>query len=285
MNCAGDFALHEPQWCPGCGNFELLDALKQALCDEGLRPEELIVAAGIGQASKLGFSLKANLFNGIHGRMLPLALGMKMANHEARVLVVSGDGCFYAEGGNHFLHNLRRNLNVLILASDNRVYGLTKGQASPTAADGFTTKVHPEGTGARELNPTALALVAGATFVAKTFTGRRDELIELIRMGLGHRGTAFIDIMSPCPSFNKVNTFAWYKSRITPLPADHDPTDHAAALAMAMDNQDKIATGLYYRVERPVFGDHLSALRAGPIAARTTAFTPERVRPLFARFK
>ena len=286
MNCIENYALHEPQWCPGCGNFDLLDCVKQALCELEIEPHQLMLAVGIGQASKLGFSLKANMFNGLHGRMLPLALGMKMANREAPVLVVSGDGCFYAEGGNHFIHNLRRNLDVTMLASDNRVYGLTKGQASPTSAADFTTKIHPEGVGAAPINPSALALVSGATFVARTFTGNKPEVVALIKAALRHRGAAFIDIMSPCVSFNKVNTFAWYKQRAKPLGPEHDPTDLAAALKWALlPNEEIIPTGILYQVQRPVFGDHLAAMRGEPIAARTWSYNPERVRPLFAKFK
>jgi 2-oxoglutarate ferredoxin oxidoreductase subunit beta len=286
MNCVEDFRGHDPQWCPGCGNFDLLEYVKQALCDLGLAPHQVILAVGIGQASKLGFSVKTNLFDGLHGRTLPLALGVALANHQAPLLAVSGDGCFYAEGGNHFIHALRRNLNVAILASDNRVYGLTKGQASPTSSYDFTSKAQPEGVGAQPLNPSLLALAAGATFVARTFTGNKAEVIGLIKEAMNHRGAALIDIMSPCVSFNKVNTFAWYKQRVKPIPGDHDPSDLHGALRLASNPTDEVIfTGVYYQVSRPVFGSHLRALQGEPLAKRTLGYTPDRVTPLFARYR
>jgi 2-oxoglutarate ferredoxin oxidoreductase subunit beta len=285
MTCIQDFTGHDPQWCPGCGNFDLLDCVKQALCELNVEPQRVIFAAGIGQASKLGFSVRANLFNGLHGRALPVALGLKMANHTAPVLAVSGDGCFYAEGGNHFIHAVRRNLNIAILASDNRVYGLTKGQASPTSPPDFASRANPEGVGAQPLNPALLALVCGATFVARTFTGSKAEVVDLVKRAMQHRGTSFLDIMSPCVSFNKVNTFAWYKKRVRPLGPEHDPANREAAIKLALAaDEETIPTGVYYQVERPVFEDHLGALRGAPIAERTLGYKPERVRPLFERF-
>ncbi len=287
MTCS-DFDYFTPEWCPGCGNFDILDCVKQALCDLQLKPNEIVIAMGIGQASKLGFSVKANVFDGLHGRSLPLALGMKLANHDARVLAVAGDADFYAEGTNHLIHNLRRNLDVTILAGDNRVFGLTKGQAAPTAASDYATTVYADGVGAQPIRPTMLALAAGATFVAKAFSGNKDELTELIKQGVQHRGAAIIDVMFPCVSFNKVNTFSWFKQRATPIGPDHDPSNLESALKLAMldmQDGDRIPTGVYYRVERPVFGENLAAEKGEPIAKRTLSYTPERVRPLFDQFK
>jgi 2-oxoglutarate ferredoxin oxidoreductase subunit beta len=224
------------------------------------------------------------MFDGLHGRALPVVLGIKMANPAVKVIATSGDGCFYAEGGNHFIHNLRRNLDVAILASDNRVYGLTKGQASPTSASDFKTKVHIEGVGALPLNPAALALVSGATFVARTFTGAKAEATELIKKALLHRGAAVIDIMSPCVSFNKVNTFAWFRQRAKPIGPDHDVTDLHAALKLAFHDDEHIPTGVLYQTRRPVFGDHLTVMQGESIVQRTLRFTPDRVRPLFKDF-
>ena len=282
-NYESDFAS---QWCPGCGNFDTLECLKTALCNLQIEARDFVIAAGIGQAAKLGFSLRCNLLAGLHGRALPLALGLKMANHKLKVLAVSGDGCFYAEGGNHLLHNARRNLDITMLASDNRVFGLTKGQASPTAAADFITKIHPEGSGAQPLEPTLLALSAGATFVAKAFTGNPDELTAIIEAGINHQGFALIDILSPCVSFNKVNTFAWLKKRIEPIAESHDRNNRAAALQLAQFNpEEKIPTGIYYQTEKPVYGAHKKALSGEPIAGRTQNYKPERVKPLFARYR
>ncbi len=284
MNCES-YAYSTPEWCPGCGNFDILDCVKRALCDLEIAPNDVIVAAGIGQTSKLGFSIKTNMFDGLHGRTLPLALGMKMANQRAIVLAISGDGDFYGEGGNHLIHALRRNLNVTIIAGDNRVYGLTKGQASPTSAYDFRSKIHQEGTGSQPLSPTRLALAAGATFVAKGFSGEKEQLTALIKQAIRHRGAALVDVMFPCVSFNKINTFAWYKQRATPIVPDHDPADLEAALKLTLGPEDHIPTGIYYQVTRPVFGDHLTALRGEPIVVRTLSYTPERVRRLFQTYK
>ena len=285
MNCKLDSSFAS-QWCPGCGNFVTLECLKNALCNLQLEARDFVIVAGIGQAAKLGFSLQCNFLAGLHGRALPLALGLKMANHKLKVLAVSGDGCFYAEGGNHLLHNARRNLDVTMLASDNRVFGLTKGQASPTAAADFTTKVHPEGVGAQPLEPTLIALSAGATFVAKAFTGNPKELTALIEAGIKHQGFALIDILSPCVSFNKVNTFAWFKKRIDVIDDNHDRQDLSAALKLAQFNpEEKIPTGIYYQAEKPVYGTQKKALCGEPLALRTQSYKPERVKPLFARYR
>jgi 2-oxoglutarate/2-oxoacid ferredoxin oxidoreductase subunit beta len=285
MSCVADYAHFKPEWCPGCGNFDLLECLKQALCDLGIPQTDLIVVAGIGQASKLGFSLKCNLFDGLHGRALPVALGVKMANKDAKVLVVSGDGCSYAEGGNHFIHNVRRNLDVTMIASDNRVYGLTKGQASPTSESDFVTKMQVEGVGSKRFNPSLMALSAGATFVARSFSGNKEELTGLLTKAIEHKGFSLLDVMSPCISFNKVNTYKWFKERVKPIPEGHDPSDLEAAMHLAMDEKEHSLTGLFYQEDRPVFGDHLTAMKGEPIVKRTSGYTPDRVRILFDKFK
>lgn len=277
------FDLHEPQWCPGCGNFSLLTALKQALVELGIKPHELIVAAGIGQASKIGFSLKANLFDGLHGRTLPLAMGIRLANHRAPLLAISGDGCFFAEGGNHFIHNLRRDLDVVIIAGNNRVFGLTKGQAAPTAEADFSSKLQPGGSGAEPLNPCALALVSGASFVARSFTGNQAELAGLIEAAFRHRGAAFIDVLSPCVSFNKINTFSWYKENTAPLPGDYVATDRDQALQRARrgDSQGRLLTGLFYQNANNVHADAPSPT----LVERSQQRRPADIEPLLAAFR
>ncbi len=285
MKCTERFDPFEPQWCPGCGNFSVLDALLQALKDLGMTPRDFIMITGIGQASKLGFSVNANFFDGLHGRVLPTVLGVALANHKARLIAVSGDGGFYAEGGNHFIHNARRNLNVAMLASDNRVYGLTKGQAAPTASSDFVSKIHPQGTGSVPFNPVRMALSAGATFVARGFSGNKEELASLITQAIEHEGFALVDILSPCISFNKVNTFAWFKERAKPVGPDHDTSDLEAAWNLAGRQEETLPTGVLYRTNRPPFGSHLTALQGEPIAKRALDYTPERVLPLLEKFK
>jgi 2-oxoglutarate ferredoxin oxidoreductase subunit beta len=284
MNC-DRYTHFKPEWCPGCGNFDILDCVKQALCELEIENHQVIVVAGIGQTSKMCFSVKTNVFDGLHGRSLPVALGVKMANHQARVLAISGDGDFYGEGGNHFIHAMRRNLDVTILAGDNRVYGLTKGQASPTSTIDFKSKIHREGTGSQPIRPAMLALASGATFIAKGFSGDKEQLTDLIKRGIQHRGAALVDIMFPCVTFNRVNTFAWYKERVTPIDQEHDPTDFEAAMALTMYSEEAIPTGVFYQIERPVFGDHLTALKAQSIVERTLSYTPDRVRALFDSYR
>lgn len=280
-----DYAAHVPEWCPGCGNYDTLDVLQQALCDLEIKPTDFMVAAGIGQTSKMGFSLKCNQFDGLHGRALPVALGMKMANHKAKVIVIAGDGDLYSEGGNHFIHNARRNLDVTVMAGDNRVFGLTKGQAAPTADYDFVTKIHPEGVGAQPLNPALLALVSGASFVARAFSGDRDSLLTILKAALTHRGFALVDILFPCISFNKINTYAWFKEHVTPIDPSYDTGDFHAALKLSTKNHDQIPIGILYQKDKPVFGDNRKALSGDPIVFRTQSYTPARVKPLFEKFK
>jgi 2-oxoglutarate ferredoxin oxidoreductase subunit beta len=285
MNCSGRYDFNEPQWCPGCGNFDILACVKEALCGLDLKPQDFIMVTGIGQASKLGFSVKCNLFNGLHGRALPVAAGVNMANHKLKLLSVSGDGDYYSEGGNHFIHAARRNLNIAVFAGDNRVYGLTKGQASPTSSPDFSTPIHPEGVGGKPVNPALLALASGATFVARAFSGNKPELTGLMKQAIEHKGFALLDIMSPCITFNKVNTFGWFRQRAKPVGPEHDPSDFDAALSLVSRVQDTIPTGLIYKTDRPAFDARFSALKDGTIAGRTAGFTPARALPLFEKYK
>ncbi len=228
-----DYGHYETAWCPGCGNFSILKAVKKALVASQLEPHEVLFVSGIGQAAKAPHYLNANLFNGLHGRSLPVATGAKLANPELTVIVESGDGCNYGEGGNHFLAAIRRNIDVTVLVHNNQVYGLTKGQASPTSAEGFVTKAQPEGVAMASFNPIAVAVAMQAGFVARGFSGMIDHLSELIQQAIAHRGFSLIDVLQPCVSFNKVNTFAWYKERCEPLPQTYDPTDWEAATKTA----------------------------------------------------
>ena len=203
-----DYGDYEPAWCPGCGNFSLLKAVKQALVVSRLKPHEVLFVSGIGQAAKAPHYLNANVFNGLHGRSLPVATGAKLANPKLTVIVESGDGCNYGEGGNHFLAAIRRNIDVTLLVHNNQVYGLTKGQSSPTSAQGFVTKAQPEGAPSAPFNPIAVAVAMQAGFVARSFTGMIEHLSGLIQEAGAHRGFALIDVFSPVS----------LSTRSTPLP-------------------------------------------------------------------
>ncbi len=263
-----DYGEYGTAWCPGCGNFSILKAVKQALVAGQLEPHEVLFVSGIGQAAKAPHYLNANVFNGLHGRSLPVATGAKLANPKLTVIVESGDGCNYGEGGNHFLAAIRRNINVTLLVHNNQVYGLTKGQASPTTSEGFVTKAQPEGVASVPFNPIAVAVAMQSGFVARGFSGMIDHLSELIQQAIAHPGFALIDVLQPCVSFNKVNTFAWYRDRCHPLPPTYDPTDWEKAMKVAREWGDNIHVGIIYRNDRLPFEKHFSVLSQGSLVGR-----------------
>ena len=263
-----DYGTYETAWCPGCGNFPILKTVKQALVASGLEPHRVLFVSGIGQAAKAPHYINANIFNGLHGRALPVATGAKLANPELTVVVESGDGCVYAEGGNHLLAAIRRNVDLTLLVHNNQVYGLTKGQASPTSEGDFVTKAQPEGMTSYPFNAIAVAVAMQAGFVARGFSGMIDHLQTLIQQAIAHRGFSLVDILQPCVSFNKMNTFAWYKERCQILPPEYDPTDFESALRVAFEWGEKIPIGLIYRNERTVFEDRFSALDRGPLVGQ-----------------
>jgi 2-oxoglutarate ferredoxin oxidoreductase subunit beta len=261
------FVTTETSWCPGCGNFGILAAVKQALSDLGCKPHKVLLAGGIGQAAKTPLYFSANGICTLHGRALPAATGVRIANHELTVVVHSGDGDCYAEGGNHFVHAIRRNVDLTLLVHNNQVYGLTRGQASPTSDPGHVTGVQPRGVIANPLNGPALAIVLGCGFVARSFSGTPEHLVDMIRQGVRHRGFSLIEILQPCISMNKLNTFAWYKQRIDDVAADpeFDPTDRERALARAGMWGDKIPVGVLYRQEGIPFEERIPMLTPGPL--------------------
>jgi 2-oxoglutarate ferredoxin oxidoreductase subunit beta len=242
----------------------ILACLKTALQELDLAPHDVLLAGGIGQAAKTPQYLSANAFCGLHGRALPAAVAAKIANQKLTVIVTTGDGDSYGEGGNHFLHNIRRNVDIAHFVHDNQVYGLTKGQASPTSDEGFVTDAQPAGNLNAPLNPLQIAIAAGAGFVARGFTGRKEQLISLMKQAIQHKGYALLDILQPCVSFNKVNTFAWYQARVYELDEKHDPADKWAALRTAEDYCDRIPLGVLYREKRAPFHERNDVLREGP---------------------
>jgi len=255
----------ETSWCPGCGNFSILKALKQALAGLDLAPHQVQMVSGIGQAAKTPHYLRANVFNGLHGRGLPAAQAIKLANPNLTVVAESGDGCNYGEGGNHFLAALRRNVDITLLVHDNQIYGLTKGQASPTTMEGQVTKANPAGVLNAPFNPIAVAVAMRSSFVARGFSGKIEHLVGLIQQAIRHPGFALVDIMTPCVSFNKVNTFSWHRERCKELPADYDPTDWTAAMATSQVFGDTIPIGVIYKNERPSLNSRIPALAKGPL--------------------
>lgn len=249
----GKFTTYETAWCPGCGNFAILNSLKTALEELGKEPNEVLMVAGIGQAAKTPQYISANSFCGLHGRALPAAVAAKIANEKLTVIVDSGDGDSYGEGGNHFIHNIRRNVNITHFVHDNQIYGLTKGQASPTSGEGLVTGVQTDGNRNTPLNPVLLAIASGAGFVARGFSGDSKQLAGIMKEAILYPGYAFVDILQPCISFNKINTFAYYKNRVAPLGDDYDPTDQLEAIKMSIEASEKIPTGILYREEKTEF--------------------------------
>lgn len=256
----------KPDWCPGCGNFSMLMALKQAIAELGLAPEKTLIVSGIGCFAKLPHHVNTYGFHGIHGRSLPVATGAKLANHELEVIATGGDGDGYGIGLSHLIHAARRNLDMTYIVHNNQIYGLTTGQASPTSDRGAKTKTSPSGVIELPINPMTLTLSAGATFIARGFAGDPVYLKGLIMDGVKHRGFAIIDVLQPCVTFNKVNTYDWYTKRVYKLGPDHDPTSKEAAFRKALEWGDKIPVGVYYRETRPIYNDDLPQLERGPLA-------------------
>jgi 2-oxoglutarate ferredoxin oxidoreductase subunit beta len=278
-----DYVGLTPAWCPGCGNFGILTALKKALVELDIEPHHLLMVSGIGQAGKLPHYTRGNVLNVLHGRALPAAVGAKIANSELIVIAIGGDGDGYGEGGNHFLHTLRRNHDITYLVHDNQIYGLTKGQASPTSDQGFITKTTPEGAG-MPINPVTLAIAAGAGFVGRGFAGDVDHLANLIKEGITHKGFAFIDILQPCVSFNHKNTHSWYRDRVYKVGDDvnYDSSDKLEALKKAQEWGEHIPIGIIYRQEFHTFEKKLAVLEKGPLVKQKVE--PKSVEKLFDQF-
>lgn len=261
-----DYAGSKLAWCPGCGNFGILSAVNKALVELNIEPHRVLMVSGIGQAGKLPHYTRCNILNMLHGRTLPAAAGAKIANPELIVIAVGGDGDGYGEGGNHFIHAMRRNHDITYLVHDNQVYGLTKGQASPTSDLGFVTKTTLRGA-TMPLNPLALAIACDASFVGRGFAGDIEHLANLIKMGITHKGFAFIDVLQPCVIFNRKNTYNWYRERVYKLEGEtnYDPSNKAAAFNKAQEWGEQIPIGIIYRKQRPTFEEQLPALDKGPL--------------------
>ncbi len=259
-------------WCPGCGDFGILAAIKQALPGMGLYPHQVMLVSGIGCGSKLPHYMRANGFNSIHGRSLPVAQGIKLANHALKVITVTGDGDGYGIGMGHFMHLARRNVDITHIVENNQVYGLTKGQYSPTSERGYISTFSPEGALEYAVNPILLAVAGGATFVARGFSGDIKQLVTLIQEAVKHPGYSLLDVLQPCVTYNKINTYEWYRERIYKLDeveGGHDASSRDQAMRRAQEWGDKIPTGIIYQESgRPTYEEQVSALKAGPLISQ-----------------
>ncbi len=255
-------------WCPGCGNFGILQAFKEALIELGLRREQVVAVSGIGCHGKICGYVNVNSFHVIHGRVLPILTGIKLSNPELVAVGFAGDGDAYSIGLGHLPHAIRRNLDLTYIVHNNMVFGLTTGQTTPTSPLGFKTRSTPFGSPEEPINPLTFALASGATFVARGFPGKLLHLKSLIKQAIQHKGFAFIDVLQPCVAFN--NTWRFYNERVYELEKEgHDPSDWNAAYKKALEWGERIPIGLFYREERPTLRDRLPQLAGEPLVRRS----------------
>ena len=271
-----------PAWCPGCGNFAILKAFKDMLVELQLEPHQITVVSGIGQAAKLPHYTRCNTFNGLHGRALPVATGIRLANHAMPVIVTTGDGDCYGEGGNHLLAAIRRNINVKLFVHNNQIYGLTKGQPSPTTREGTKAKNVPSGVISEQFNPMALAVALDCGFAARAFAADTEHLKGLMKEAMNHQGFALIDILQPCVTFNKVNTFEWYRKRVYHIEPEYNPEDRVAAFSKSLEWGDRIPIGIIYRNSRPAFEERVPMIAAGPLVHQ--GFDPSMIEETLKNF-
>ena len=260
---------HTITWCPGCGDFAILVALKGALSKLGRQPHETVVVSGIGCGSKLPHFIKTYGYEGLHGRGLPAASAIKLANHSLTVVDVGGDGDGYGIGMGHFIHTCRRNIDLTYIVQNNQIYGLTTGQTSPTSEKGFKTKSTPEGVIEVPVNPLTLAIESGATFVARAFSGNITHLTSVVQQAIEHKGFALVDVLQPCITWNKLNTYEFFTKKIYALESqNHDPSDKYAALKKADEWGEKIPIGVFYKTQRPTYEAELPQLKEMPLVKR-----------------
>lgn len=250
-----------PVWCPGCGDYAVLNSVYKALSEIGLDPERTVFVSGIGCSSRLPYFVDAYAMHTLHGRAIPVAAGVKLANPELEVICVGGDGDGLSIGGGHFPHVARKNTDITYIMMDNSVYGLTKCQVSPTSEVGFKTKTTPHGSFDNPINPIALALTYGATFVAQAFSGKPKDCAEIIQKAIRHEGFSYVNILSPCPTFNYLNTAASYKESTKPLPEDYVPNSRAKALEIAMGPEARDLMGVYFQERTPTLVERINELK------------------------
>jgi 2-oxoglutarate ferredoxin oxidoreductase subunit beta len=267
----------KPDWCPGCGDYGVLNSLQRALAELDIAPHNVMVVSGIGCSSNIPGFIRAYGFHSLHGRSLPVATGAKLANHGLTVIAAGGDGDGYGIGAGHFVHTCRRNFDMTYIVMDNQIYGLTTGQASPTTEKDIRTKSTPEGVIEISLSPIALALTCGATYVARGFSGEAAQLTALMKGAIQHKGFALVDVFSPCVTYNKHNTYPWFKERVYKLEDEkHDSTNFQAAMTKSFEWGNRIPIGLFYKVDRSTYEDEEPALRSGvPLVKQPMGNSPE----------
>ena len=272
-------------WCPGCGNFGILNTLKKVLTNLKIHPEKLVLVSGIGQAAKIPHYFRTNLFNGLHGRSLPAATAIKSANPSLTVIDESGDGDMYGEGGNHLIHTIRRNPDITNIVHNNMVYGLTKGQASPTSQIGFKTPLQVNGVILEPFNPLAVAIALDASFVARVCIADTEQTTEILTKAIAHKGYALVDIFQPCVTFNKINTYQWFRDHTYNLEDSYDPHDRNEAFQRACET-DKMPLGLFYISRgKKTFEENIGLYRKNERPLYQHELNIEKLRNLVENFK
>lgn len=269
-----------PDWCPGCGDFSVLNAMKKALLELSLNPHEVLVVSGIGCSSNLPGFINSYGMHTLHGRGLAVATGAKLGNHNLKVIATGGDGDGFGIGGNHFVHTMRRNVDLTYIVMDNQIYGLTTGQVSPTSIKGMKTKSTPHGSVENPINPIPMAIVGGATYVARAFSGKQKHLVEILKGAIEHRGFSFVDVFSPCVTYNKDNTFKWFNPRVKILEEEegYDPTDFHASLDKGYMWGEEIPIGLIWKRDDLPSLEELEPVldEGGPLALRKLGISKEQ---------
>lgn len=263
------FDGYTPTWCPGCGDWGIRVGIKTALQQMNLDPSKVLISFDIGCSGNMNDFLNGYAMHGLHGRAITSAIGMKVARHDMTAIVIGGDGGLYGEGGNHFLHACRGNHDITVIVHDNMVYGLTTGQVAPTAEKGYKSKSTPKGIIEQPVNPLVLAITQGATFVSQGFAGDARLIIDIIKQAVAHKGFSLVNILQPCVTFNKVNTYQYYLQKTYKLDETYDPTNMTEAVKKAMEsNEERFPLGVLYKSERPAYHEHIPQLEEAPLALR-----------------
>jgi 2-oxoglutarate/2-oxoacid ferredoxin oxidoreductase subunit beta len=271
----------DPDWCPGCGDFGVLKSVQTAAGKLGIEPHNLMIVSGIGCSSNLPGFIHAYGTHSLHGRSVPVATGIHLANTDLKVVITGGDGDGYGIGVGHLIHAMRRNLDVTYVVMDNQIYGLTTGQASPTTSKGHKTKSTPAGNNEMPLNPMAMAIAAGATYVARGFSGEAKQLADIIQGGIAHKGFSLIDVFSPCVTYNKINTYPWFKERVYKLEDENwDPSDFHRSITKAFEWGDRIPLGVLYNTDQPTYEDSEPAFEKGPLVKHKLGLSKEIMKEL-----
>lgn len=276
----------KPNWCPGCGDFSVLAAMQRAFANLGLEPEDVALVSGIGCSGRISGYLNAYGFHGIHGRALPIAQGLKLANRDLTVVAAGGDGDGFAIGTGHTIHAIRRNVDITYIVMDNQVYGLTKGQTSPRSEMGFKTKSTPRGSIESPLSPMEMALTVGAGFIAQGFSSDLKQLTHLIEEGIKHKGFSFINVFSPCVTYNKINTYDWFKDHLVNLDEEegYDPSNRTMAMQKLMEHNSLVTGIIYQDKNRPPYEDMIPGFRKEPLAKQDLTLPREKFEALVAEF-